>query len=248
MRLCLSLAALALVLATSQPARADELDLESVAVVVRQVASENLSRLRRSVAFGPRLSVAGLHAADPVSSFDAQLTAGLALYTFQIPLTFEVQEVIAERVRARLLSHLKKLADENRTPSRDDILSEGRALYEQVADEVLGRHERRDRTFEKPRVGLALEGGYQPRARAGVVRLTPSVGIGPLTLGLSLAAHLRDNPTFYLGPEASVRITPADGPRPTVYEPFVRVELPALQRDRYGVQTMVGLRLLFDLI
>lgn len=247
MRPCFLLAALA-VSAAARPAHAAEIDTEAIAVVVKQVASENLSRLRRGVAFGPILGVAGLRAGDPDSSFDAQLTAGLALYTFRVPLTFEVQDVIAERVRARLIAHLRRLADENRAPSQDDLLSEGRALYEQVADEVLGRHTRRDRTFEKPRFGVAIEGGYQPRAGAGLVRITPSFGIGPLSLGLNLAGHLKSHPTVYVGPEASVRLTPADGPRPTVYEPFVRVEWPTLQRDRYGVQTTVGLRLLFDVI
>lgn len=237
-------------LSYTRPAQAQvsEADVEAVTAVLQQMASENLRRLRRGVAFGPRLSAAGLYGPKMSPPFDAQIGVGLALYTFAVPFTFEVQQVVVERVRARLISHARSLVDQGKTPSRDDLLSEGRNIFQQVLDEVIGQHQRRDRTLEKPRFGLSLEGAYQPGAGAGLLRLTPTVPLAPLSLGLTLAAHFASNPTMFVGGEASVRITPADGPRPTVYEPFTRFEVPTFQRDLYGWQWTFGVRALLDVI
>ena len=184
------------------------IDLSAYEPFIRQFVEENVRRLRRSIAVGPRLSAAGLERTRPEATYDAQLALGVAFYQLDVPYTFDVKDVIIERVKARLTSYLQQMADSGRTPSRDDVLSAGRNIVEQVADEISGRHTRQDRTFEKPTGTLSLEGGYQPHTKDGFVRLTKTWGFWHLHAGPTLSVPINRHPTAYLGLELGVPVVP----------------------------------------
>jgi hypothetical protein len=227
-------------------ARAEVLP-EGLEQVLRDVASENLRRLRRSVAFGPHVGASGHYIEGP-NRPDAGLSFGLGLYLFRVPFTFELDRTIRERVRGELKAELRRMADEGKTPSGDELKALVRRLYEGARDELLGKEKRLDQTLEDPRFGFVVEGQRMFRSEAWQLRVMPSVGIGPVSLGIGGALHLGDKASFLPGAELSMRLLPEEGPRSKVIELFLRGEAPVVNRVEVGMHLGAGARLLFDVL
>ncbi len=211
-----------------------------------QIASENVSRIRRATVFGPHLSGFGAYQHD-AGALDGAVSAGLGLYFYSIPLTIDVPGFVKEAAKQRLSEKIKALADAGTPPSADDVKALGRQIYRDARDEFLGARHREGKTFEAPSSGVYVDLGRQFREKAWQLRFSPSVGVSYVNVGLVLGVSFGDKLAGILGGEASLRAMPGHGPRANQIEPFVRVEW---HKEKGGgeVQSVLGLRLTLDLI
>ncbi len=132
--------------------------------------------------------------------------------------------------------------------ARPEIETIARQVYQDVVAEVLGLHERRARTFEKPRAFLALEAVYAPRASDFGFRATARYGFGPISVGPTvLVAAEEGGAQAYIGGELAIAAMPNDGARANVYELALRGETGAL-RDGPDAVITLSLRALLDVI
>ncbi|MCS6898285.1 MAG: hypothetical protein RMJ98_00700 [Myxococcales bacterium] len=214
---------------------------------LKRIASENLRRIRRGVAFGPHLGASGNYLAVP-NQMDGGVSFGLGLYLFNIPTTFDLRDLVIHRARHEITARVKQLTDEGRPPSGAELESLIRAVYREALDEILGKNRREDKTLERPRFGFIVEGQRLFRSEAWQVRFVPSLGISFLSIGPTLTLHTGARTTGLLGGELSVRLLPEGGPRSRVIEIFGRAELSLGHKDTVGTHAGGGVRLLFDLL
>jgi hypothetical protein len=241
--------AVLLVALMSREASAQSIPPE-VEETLKRVASENLRRLRRGVAFGPHLGASGHYLAAP-GQLDGGVSFGLGLYLFSIPTTFDIgniKDLVVGRAKREVAARVKQLTDEGRPPSGADLEALVRAVYKEALDEILGKNRREDRTLEQPRFGFVAEGQRLFRSEAWQIRLAPSLGISVLSVGPTLTLHTGARTTGLVGGELSVRLLPEDGPRSRVVEIFGRAEFPLGHKDTVGTHAGGGVRLLFDLL
>lgn len=234
------------VLSSATEARAQALP-PGLEETLKQIASENLRRIRRSVAFGPHIGASGHYLTAP-NQVDGGVSFGLGVYLFDVPTTFAVDKIVLDRAKRELAAQLKVLADEGRAPTGDDLKALARKIYQEARDEILGRNPRQDRTLESPRFGFVVEGQRLFRSEAWQARFAPSLGVSVLSLGPTLTLHVGDRTAGLVGVEISVRLMPDDGPRSKVIEVFGRGEFPLGHRDLVGSYLGSGVRLLFDVI
>lgn len=234
------------VLFSAAEAQAQSLPPELEATL-KQIASENIRRIRRSVAFGPLVGASGHYLVAP-EQVDGGVSFGLGLYLFDVPTTFAVDKIILDRAKRELAARLKVLADEGRAPTGDDLKALARKIYQEARDEILGRNPRQDKTLESPRFGFVVEGQRLFRSEAWQARIAPSLGISVLSIGPTLTLHAGARTTGLVGGEISVRLLPDDGPRSKVIELFGRAEFPLGHKELVGSHLGAGARLLFDVI
>ena len=214
---------------------------------LKRVASENVRRLRRSIALGPLVGASG-HYLDGPDRVDGGASVGLGVYLFDVPTTFALDKVVLDRAKAELKVELKRLADEGRTPTGAELEALVRRIYTQARDEILGKTPRADKALEDPRAGFVIEGQRMFRSDAWQLRFVPSLGLSAFSVGPSIALHLGDRSTLLVGGEVSVRVLPEDGPRSKVVEIFGRAEFPLGHRELVGAHYGAGVRLLFDVL
>jgi hypothetical protein len=185
----------------------------------RRAANAALYRARRSVAIGPVIGVGGSYA---VSAGEAEvpLSLGLELVMLDIPVVPDA-ELIKDAVIARDVG---------------------------VVDEFLGDKPRRDRTLEKPKLVVSLEGTYLPRAGSGQIRLGAGVGLWKVTIGPTAAVDFAGDTGIFVGGELAVHLTPGDGVRPRVYDVLVRYDYGATSGTDGADTITIGARLLVDLL
>jgi hypothetical protein len=215
---------------------------------VREFAEGTVRRARRAVAIGPTVGAAGSYAPSPGDA-DAPLSAGLELVYFAIPVVPDLREMIVERAKARLTERVADIVARGEPPPDGDELERmAREIALEVKAEILGLHARRDRTLEKPRFAVALEGTYLPRAKAGQIRLTAALGISKVTVGPTLVADFAGGNGLFVGAEVAVHLTPWAGPRANVVDVFIRGDYGITDGTDGADQVGLGVRFLLDVI
>lgn len=194
-------------------------DYQSDANAAAQIGVGVFNRTRRAIAIGPHAGGYVGTSLDP-NEMVGGVTFGLALYTFNIPTVFDLQELIQERVKIAAQNEAKRILAEGGQPDMEAI---GRKLYEDIKAEIMGE-EIKPRTLERPKRGVILEGIIQTTPVSGYgTRLSVTHGIKPVSLGLAVT-YLRSSGTnlVYLGPDLSLRLTPVGRSRTPVFDLYVR--------------------------
>ena len=239
-RLLVILATLAIV---ATPAQADYADDAAVGLKIVKGA---IDRTRRGIAIGPHV---GYAAGGDLDSHGVHgVSFGLGLYTFEVPSAFDLQAIIAARIRARVMERVKQIvASGGVAPT--DLSQLAREVAADVKAELLGEEVNRRRTFERPKWKLVLEGTVLLDAVGGFhTRLVIGKGVGRLSYGLGLGV-LRANSTTipFIGPEIALHMTPIGQLRTPVLDLFVRGEF-GFDSGRNPFVGWVGLRALVDLL
>jgi hypothetical protein len=185
----------------------------------RRAGNAAIYRARRSIAIGPVLGAGGSYVVSP-GDVEAPLSLGLELVMFDIPVVPDA-DVLTDVVIERDLG---------------------------VVDEFLGDKPRRDRTLEKPKLVVSLEGIYLPRVGSGQIRLGAGIGLWKVTIGPTAAVDFAGDTGIFVGGELGVHLTPADGVRPRVYDVLVRYDYGATSGTDGADTVTVGVRMLVDLI
>ncbi len=225
------------------PAHADYADDAAVGL---QIVKGAIDRTRRAIAIGPHVGYAAGNDFDGHGVYGVSF--GLGLYTFDVPSAFDLQEIVAARIRARVMEHVKKVVASGGVAPTD--LSEiARNVAADVKAELLGEKINRRRTFEKPRWKLLLEGTVLMDSIGGFhTRLVVGKGVGKLSYGLGIGAlRANSNTVAFIGPEIALHMTPLGQLRTPVIDLFVRGEL-GFDGGKTPFVGWVGLRALVDLL
>ena len=232
---------MAATLAGIQEARAD---YQADAEVVAQIARAQVNRTRRAFAVGPHAGGFVGTTLDP-SEMLGGVTFGLGIYTFDMPTILDVQENVKRQVEQRVRAAVKEaLATGQPFDERQLIRDVIEGLKRELSDGDVST-----KTLEKPSSGLVVEGMavLAPGDGGWGVRATVSKGISKISLGFG-AGYLRfaGSNILLAGPELSLRLTPTGTVRTPVIDLFLRGEWAS--SDAFGFTSVVGGRLLFDLL
>lgn len=215
----------------------------------RKIIGGTVNRARRAVAIGPMIG-AGFAFAPSPGEFDVPITFGIGVDVFKIPIVPSpkmIQDIVKERVQAKVLQRAKQMIREGGTPpSKEDLARMGLEVFEEVKAEVLGELNVRPKVLEKPKLALAFEGAYLPRAADWQVRMTVGIGVSKITIGPTLALHLGTDVGVFVGGEAAVHLLPTKSPRSPVVDVFLRVDFAVT--DAYDGLGILGVRLMLDII
>lgn len=208
------------------------------------MAKATLGRARRAIAIGP---LAGANGGCTTSgTCDVQLTLGLGLYLFDVPIV-PTPTSIEDKVKARVRRRLQEIVTAGKPmPTGDDLARILGEVKAEVMAELAGKLT--PHLLERPKAKLVLEGGYQLRTAAWQVRTTAGLGVGPVSLGVTLVGTFADRISGSVGPELALHLTLGDGPRTRVVDLFGRADLVFAHRDAAQDVITVGARFLFDLI
>ena len=242
--------AIACTVASAAPASAD-IDYAEVSAKAEQAISTGAkisfattNRIRRSIAFGPQVGTYTGLSIVPSSDLVGGITFGMALYTFDIPTILDIQELLKAQLEIAIKAEASRIIAEGGTPDLEAI---ARTEYANLKEDIMGKITQK--TLEKPKLGVILEGmyQYQPGNALGA-RLSVTYGIGPVSLGLG-AYFLRGggNSAAYVGPDLSLRMTPWGKAWTPVIDIYARLDVGFDEGERPYVFT-VGGRMLLDLI
>lgn len=244
--------------------RAPEPDLDALinearaqAPSLETIAIGTLQRARRAVSIGPTV---GLFATRAVGAgdLDAALTFGLGLELFDVPVLPDlstIEALVIERAKAqvktRLLDGLR-----GRPVAPFELSAMVRQIYGDVRDELLGLHGVRAKTFERPRITLALEANRLFGADRWLARFRAGIGVWRFTLSAATSygricrgGTCDDHAKLFLGPELVLHALVSDQPRASVVDVFLRVDLQTTGRgDPTYDQVVLGARYLLDLL
>jgi hypothetical protein len=241
------LSCLVVVGAAAAPARAGE--------GAAGFARGTVDRARRAVSFGPFVGAGVAGASGAGDSFDVLVTFGLGLVLFKIPVVptaKEVEALIAGRVKARVAERVKAMVTAGQpAPDEQELARIGAEILAEVKDEILRRRPYAGRTLERPRLAVALEGGYGLVADRQRLGLTIGVGVSRVTVGPTLAVGFTDGfgdaDLLHLGGELGVHLTPRPRARSHVIDVYLRVETD-VAGDESSTRVDLGARALLDLI
>ncbi len=212
-----------------------------------QFARGVADRARRAISIGPMVG-AGFAYAPSTEHLDVPVTFGLGLVLFDIPVApgpRAIEEMVKTRVKAKVTAAITSGAP---APDPQALARLAAEVLAEVKAEVLGQRPYTGRTLERPRLSLALEGAYQPRASAWQVRATFGYGISRVTIGPTIARNFAGANGLYLGGELAAHLTPRPGPRSHVVDVFLRADFGVTSNADGAHQVGAGLRLLLDLI
>lgn len=233
--------AAALTLALTTPAAADyQQDADAFAKVAQDIAVGSLQRARQAIAIGPFVGAfVGASEGESISG----ISFGLGLFTFDRPSILQLRQIVEEKLRARVKEHIAAvIASGGAAPDERDVLAK---VVADVKAEILG--EARVKTFEKPSLGVVLEGAVISPA-GWSTRLGVSKGIGPASLGLGTGIVRAGGDTIpFVGLDLSVRATPTGVHRTPVIEVYARADLGFADAGRTGT-FLGGVRVLLDLL
>ena len=232
--------AIAAVLASATPGVADPLDDAHAAA---QVGIGIANRTRRAIAVGPHVGGYVGSTLRP-SEMVGGVTFGLALYTFEIPTVFDLQDLIQERVKIAAENEAKRIIAEGGRPDMEAI---ERKLYADIKAELIGE-EIKPRTLERPARGVIVEGIVQTTPATGYGgRLEVTQGFKAVSVGLA-ASFIRSsgNTTFFVGPDVSLRLTPFGTSWTPVFDLYVRGDL-GFDDGEHPFVIALGGRALLDL-
>ncbi len=231
----------------ASPAHADVRDGAELGY---KMAKGVADRTRRGIAIGPTVGYAG--GFDTDGNGMQGISFGLALYTFKIPTVFDLQELVASRIKARLAAEAKELVKNGGQPP--DLEELAKRIAREVRDEILGEPIK-PRTFEKPSTKLVVEGTWLLKPGGFQMRTVFSKGAGPVTLGLSGAyQRANDQNVWFIGPEVGLQLTPIGQSRTPVIDLFARAELGYDRRDHGNMDALhpfvvvLGARALVDIL
>jgi hypothetical protein len=243
-RMLLGLAVAASLSASAAEAHAAEPSLENI-------VKGTVNRARRSVAFGPTVGVGGVYATS-AEEFDLPISFGLAFELFKVnvlPDAALVKEMIIERTKVKLETRVKQMALEGKpAPTQAELEQMALEVFEETKAEILGEMSYRPKTFEKPRFFVNVESAYLPSAEAWEIRFTPAIGIGPISIGPTLAVALADETGVLLGGEAAVHFMPSKSPRSPVVDVYLRADFGVTDSTEEASSIGLGARFVLDLI
>lgn len=223
------------------------------------IAKGSFNRARRAIALGPEVGISIGRLAAATAELETPISFGLGLVVFKVPVLPSmdlVRDVIRARVKARLIEQLKiaMAGGQVSPPRQQDIERLAVEIYESLRAEILGQMAARARRFERPRFGIHLEGGFWPRASEGEGRLTGLYGLGRISIGPTLALHVRsDAPDFEgglggsFGVEVDFHIMMSTGPRSHPAIVYMRGESGVTSKVDYQLVSL-GVRLMLDAI
>lgn len=218
---------------------------------VRGFVGGAADRARRALSFGPIVG-AGLGYAWRPGTVEVPITFGVGAVLFAIPVApgpAAIEAMIVDRTKARLADRVKaRVATGQPLPDADELVRMEAEVLAEVKDEILGQRAYVGRTLERPRLAVAVEGAYLPRADAWQLRATVGVGIKKATLGPSITGTFGGDRGLYLGGELAVHLTPWPRPRSHVIDVFLRVDLGVTDATADAHQVGLGARLLLDLL
>lgn len=232
------LLALSLCMATSPLATADVSQGELI-------GQRTVSRARRAVAIGP---TAGGTLVLGKRDVDGAISMGLGLYLFDVavvPSLATMSEALQGSAKREALARAKHMIASGEAPpgvSTDDLAD---AIFEEVRAELQRQLLAEGKKFEKPRLTLDLEAGYQVTAEAWNFRTTATIGLGPVSLGPTL--HV-SRAGVALGPELALRLLGNRGRRPPVLGLFARADFAMHNRADMADVFGIGVRALLDLL
>jgi hypothetical protein len=244
LRTLLGLAVLVSLFAGAAEAHAAEPSLENI-------VRGTWNRARRSVAFGPTVGIGGLYATS-AEELDAPISFGLAFEMFKVnvlPDAELVKEMIIERSKVKLETRVKQMALEGKpAPTQAELEQMALEVFEETKAEILGEMSYRPKSFEKPRFFVNVESAYLPSADVWEVRFTPAIGIGPISIGPTLAVGFADETGAFLGGEAAVHFMPTKSPRSPVVEVYLRADFGVTDATEEASSIGLGARFVLDLI
>ncbi len=240
-------AAIALIaLATSSARAEDDVQIpDDTGAFVETVGKNALTRARRSLTLGPMVGIAaGAGAID--GELDGQLTFGLSLMRYEIPLLPS-----GEGLRKRLMTRFRKevarrIAARGGNVSDEDKRRIAREVWNDVKAELVA--EMTPSRFERPGFGVRLEAARLFDSGVWDIRPMFGLGVGPVQVWAGPSLRIDDGAGFVVPLEVSKPMLATDGLRSPVVEGFARVELAVTRRDDFADVIMVGLRLTLDVI
>lgn len=228
--------------AAAQPS-VDELVAFVTRSETRQVVERTVARMRRSIAIGPTVGTWGGYAPSPAST-DVALALGVGIETFDIGSLPDVQELVVEKTKAKLRERLEHAQG---IPSRAELEELAREVYAEAKADALAQLTAAPRTFEPPKLGIALEADRLSRADVWQLRLRAGVGVGPVTVGATAAYGFGDS-SVHVGPEIVAHALLSDGARTPLLDAFVRYDFEVAHREMNTDTVVVGARFLLDAI
>ncbi|MBL0217526.1 MAG: hypothetical protein IPQ07_27085 [Myxococcales bacterium] len=229
------------------PAHADYADDAAVGL---KMAKRTFDRIRRGIALGPYVGYAG--GVDLDGHGSQGISFGLGLYLFEIPTVFDIQEVLAEKIRARVKQRVKDiLASGGAAPT--DLREIAMQVANDVKQEIMGPIQ--PKTLEDPLLKVIVEGVALLSPGGFQLRIGAAKGLGPVSLGLYTAFQRSNtNNVWFLGSELSLHLTPIGKMRTPVLDLFARGEY-GYDRVNHGdsparhpIVLTVGLRALVDVL
>ncbi|MBA3451619.1 MAG: hypothetical protein H0T42_00825 [Deltaproteobacteria bacterium] len=202
------------------------------------------NRVRRSIAFGPHAGTFAGTSFGADTHLVSAVTFGLAFYTFDIPTILDLDKLLQTQLEIAIKAEAAQITAKGGIPDFEEI---GRTAYATLKEDIMGKI--RPRTFEKPKLGVIVEGIAQLEpGNAMGARAIVSYGIGPIALGLGGGFTRGDSNTIaYAGADISLRLTPWGTSRTPVIDLYLRVDSAFDEGEREYVMT-VGGRMLLDLI
>lgn len=216
------------------------------------IVRSSLGRVRRAIALGPRGGVAGSY--SPFAGRgEVSLSLGLALEVFRGPIlpgADELRAILVDGLQARIVAVARDIAARGGPPPGEDALrGYAKEILHAVHADASNRMGMPHRWFPPPLFGVAIEGAGRTGADGLELRLTVGVGLGPVSVGPTVAFHSdRTDPGVLVGVEVARHLVPRKSPRAPVFDLFLRLELAAKQNPTTSHQGSVGLRMLLDLI
>lgn len=212
----------------------------------------SIRRARQAIALGPRGGVAVGYAPSPGRG-EVAVSLGLALEVFEGPILPGKEELhawLVEGLQARIVAVARDLAARGGLPLDPGALRPyARAILQAVHADVSGRMAVQRRWFPPPRFGVAVDGAGYTGSDGLELRLTASLGVGPVSVGPTAAFRSDpDDPGVLVGGEVAGHLVTGKGPRTPVLDLFLRLELAADQNPTTSHQGVIGLRLLIDAI
>lgn len=209
------------------------------------IGKRTVKRARRAVAIGP---TAGGSLLISDGDYDGAISMGLGLYLFDVavvPSVATMSEALQGTAKREALARAKHMIATGAAPagmSADDLAA---AIFEEVRAELMRQLLAEGKKFEKPRLTIDLEAGYQLAAEAWNFRTSATVGLGRVSLGPTL--HV-SKAGVALGPELALRLLGNRGPRPPVLGLFIRADFALSDRDANADMYSLGFRALLDLL
>ncbi len=235
-------------MATGSPAFAEANSFEERAKeLAKVVAKKTLANARRSIAFGPFMGAASGNVMEGTS--DYQLSAGIALYTFDVPVLPTAEDlagVLLSRAKNALKERIDAAGADGTKPNDEDVERLARETWEEIKNEFM--KDVRPKIFEKPVLALRGEVGYALDTEAWDIRTTLAIGIGPVYVTPGLALLVGHSAVVFLPMELSVPMVFGDSVRTPVVDIFLRFELAAHGRDENADRASLGARFLFDIL